>query len=56
MEEEELLSEPEFVDPDDIAQLITFDNSHLVARSLYLEDPIAARALREELSYWCKDD
>lgn len=42
-------------DPDDIANLITFDNAHLAARSLYLEDPPAARALREELSYWCKD-
>lgn len=43
-------------DPDDIADLITFDNSHLVARALYLEDSSAARALREELSYWCKND
>lgn len=42
-------------DPDDIANLITFDNAHLVARSLYLEGPSAARALREELSYWCKN-
>lgn len=56
MEEEELQAEPYLIDPADIANLIDFDNAHLVARELYLEDPTVARALKEELAYWCKND
>lgn len=40
------------VHEEDIAKLITFENSHLVARSLYLRDSSAAQAMLNEISYW----
>jgi hypothetical protein len=37
--------------PSQIAEQITFDNSHLVAQHL-ISNPEIARALYNELSYW----
>lgn len=39
--------------PHDIAELITFENSHLVAQHL-TSNPEVARALYNELSYWAE--
>ena len=41
--------------PDQIAELITFDNSHLVAQHL-TSNPEVARALYEELHYWTSNN
>ena len=41
-------------DPDIIACLITFENSHLVAQALKDVHPTAARALYNELAYWAE--
>lgn len=39
--------------PQDIAELITFDNTHLLAYNLvHTDTPEVALALFEELSYW----
>lgn len=42
-------------DTHDIAEFITFENSHLVAQAL-TSNPEAARALYNELSYWIDND
>ena len=39
------------LNPKEISNLISFDNSHLVAQAL-TSNPEAARALYNELSYW----
>lgn len=44
--------DPSALHQSEIARLITFDNSHLVAQHLAITDPVVARALYEELSYW----
>lgn len=44
--------DPSALHQSEIARLITFDNSHLVAQHLAVTDPSTARALYEELSYW----
>lgn len=38
--------------PYDIASIITFENSHLVAQALALEAPEVAKAFYAELDYW----
>ena len=40
-----------YPDEHDIADLITFDNAHLVAQAL-TSNPEAARAIYNELHYW----
>ena len=41
--------------PAQIAELITFDNSHLVAQHL-TSNPEVARAIYEELAYWTNNN
>lgn len=42
--------------PLQIAEQITFENSHLVACAVKDCDPEAARALYEELAYWADNN
>lgn len=42
--------------PEDIAELITFENSHLVAQALTSGFEGSARALYNELSYWADNN
>ena len=44
--------DPSALHQSEIARLITFDNSHLVAQHLAVTDPVSARALYNELDYW----
>jgi hypothetical protein len=43
------------LDPSQVAEQITFENSHLVAQNL-TSNPEAARALYNELSYWADNN
>jgi len=40
---------------EDIASLITFDNSHIVAQ-LLISNPETARAIYNELEYWADNN
>lgn len=44
-----------YPDEHDIADLITFDNSHLVAQAL-TSNPDVARAVYNELAYWASQN
>ena len=52
MERHEIEYVASIATPYDIASIITFENSHLVAQALALETPEIAKALYEELDYW----
>ena len=47
--------EPSQLNPFDVAKMITFENSHLVAHAL-ISDKAAARALYQELAYWADNN
>ena len=47
--------EPSQLNPFDVAKMVTFENSHLVAHAL-TSHPEVARALYEELSYWADNN